>query len=190
MIEVELKFAVPEGYDLPAALRRHCGPIVSVPSDEADQYFQHPSRDFEDTDEALRIRRSGDQISLTWKGPRLDPFSKTREEREVAFVTAFPEQSESDLRGILEALGFSSAGRVHKHRESYDVEWNGERLTASLDLVTGLAPYLELEIVCDETQRDRATTTLLQFAQTLGLSSTERRSYLELLEQQSTEPPQ
>lgn len=62
---------------------------------EIDTYFQHPARNFIETDEALRVRRhltfSGEQTPqcaetewlVTYKGPRLDRVTKTRKELEL-----------------------------------------------------------------------------------------------------------
>src|SRR5262245_36384238 len=50
---------------------------------QADQYWNHPARDFARTDEALRLRQVGEQNWLTYKGPRIDATTKTRQEIEV-----------------------------------------------------------------------------------------------------------
>ena len=50
---------------------------------EADHYLNAPDRDFARTDEALRLRRIGENTFLTYKGPRRDAASKTRTEVEV-----------------------------------------------------------------------------------------------------------
>ena len=70
MYEVELKFRVA---DLPAVEGRLAalGARFAAPVEQVDRYFAHPARDFAQTDEALRLRRVGDEIAITWKGPRL-----------------------------------------------------------------------------------------------------------------------
>ena len=54
------------------------------PAEQVDRYFAHPCRDFARTDEALRLRRDGDDVAITWKGPRIDAATKTRRESEGA----------------------------------------------------------------------------------------------------------
>ncbi len=81
---------------------------------EIDTYFQHPSRDFVQTDEALRIRRHliffGEETGtnperveaeslITFKGPRLDPTAKIRKELELP-LTVSAELSPESFSGI------------------------------------------------------------------------------------------
>lgn len=83
MYEVELKFRV----DDPADLERRLVGLAArfrEPVEQVDRYFAHPSRDFARTDEALRLRRVGDDVAVTWKGPRVDAATKTRQELELA----------------------------------------------------------------------------------------------------------
>jgi len=181
MIEVEVKFAVPEDLNLRPLLQTRFGLTCGSCCEESDEYFQHPCRDFDITDEALRIRRSDQAITFTWKGPRLDLLTKTREEREVSFDSTEASAQEASLRAILLALGFTSAGRVHKRRELFSVPWQEQTVTLSFDQVTGLPPFVELEIVCEESEREAATSALLSLASSLGLNQSERRSYLELV---------
>ena len=185
MIEVEVKFAVPEGVDLGSLLQSRFGLTSGSCCEESDEYFQHPCRDFDATDESLRIRRSDQAVTFTWKGPRLDLLTKTREEREISFESTDASVQEAGLRDILGALGFTSAGRVHKHRELFSVPWHDQIVTLSFDQVTGLRPFVELEIICEESQRAAATSALLSLADSLGLNQSERRSYLELVLEQT-----
>jgi len=82
MYEVELKFPVA---DLPALERRlaELAGRFYAPVDQVDRYFNHPCRDFAQTDEALRLRHHGDGVAITWKGPRIDAATKTRREIEL-----------------------------------------------------------------------------------------------------------
>ena len=72
---------------------------------EVDRYFNHPARDFAETDEALRIRRIGPVNRITYKGPRVDTVTKTRQELELPLVEG--EKSAADWITLLEKLGIS-----------------------------------------------------------------------------------
>ena len=81
MLEVELKFPLDDALSLRERL-------VSVGAEaksmvvQSDAYFNHPARDFAQTDEALRIRTVGDESVVTYKGPKLGGSAKTRFELE------------------------------------------------------------------------------------------------------------
>lgn len=136
---------------------------------QSDVYLSHPSRDFGSTDEALRIRREGDVHTLYYKGPKLDRETKTREE------LASPVPDPDSLRTILQRLGFGVVAEVEKRRRNYragDVE-------VSLDSVTGLGDFVELEVQGGDLEAGKAKIYALM--KKLGLERTERSSYLELL---------
>lgn len=80
--EVEQKFWVD---DLRAVERElaQLGVRLGEVIEQVDCYFAHPARDFAETDEALRIRRSGSDCFLTYKGPKIDATTKTRQEIEI-----------------------------------------------------------------------------------------------------------
>ncbi|MFB6310543.1 MAG: class IV adenylate cyclase [Salinirussus sp.] len=149
-------------------------------TEQTDLYFDAPDRDFAATDEALRIRRerpeSGSPTAhLTYKGPLVDPDSKTREERETVLTDA------DEMHAILDALGYEAAATVKKHRERFTVRG----LTVALDDVADLGAFLEVESTAEDdidAARDRARTLLSD----LGLNAENqiRRSYLELLVEQ------
>jgi adenylate cyclase class 2 len=116
---------------------------------QEDTYFDAPDRDFEETDEALRVRRehppneSGKTV-LTYKGPLVDPDSKTREEAETAV------EDEDEIRAILDGLGYDAAATVHKERTRFTIK----DCTVTLDTVDGLGEFVEVEL---ETERDLGT---------------------------------
>ena len=181
MIEVEAKFLVPDEETLMGSLRPHFDDATMTAYVQADEYFNHPCRDFNITDEALRIRKCNDRLEVTYKGPRLDQVTKTREELEVEIQNLCRPETELTLHSILRALGFRSVGIVRKQRRSYVTSIEGSLLTLSIDRVEGLPLYAELEITCDPLERDAATATILRLAERLALGQSERRSYLELL---------
>ena len=98
--EVELKFAAP---DLPAFSQKliALGYTISPPIDEVDHYFAHPSLDFARTDQALRLRRRGETNLITYKGPKIDKTTKTRQEIELPLAAG--EASFQSWKTMLEA---------------------------------------------------------------------------------------
>ena len=193
MYEVELKFAVSGR----AALERRLvemGGRLAEPQEQVDRYFAHPCRDFAQTDEALRLRRVGDSVAITWKGPRIDAATKTRREIELelaplpAALDAGP--TLSSWTELLEALGFRRVMEVAKRRQPLRLVWQGAEVDVALDTVAGLGEFLELEIMAAEGEVPAARARLESLAQEIGLGATERRSYLELIlqSQQASQP--
>ncbi len=177
-IEVELKFRVPDR----GALERQLAELGFELQEavlQVDCYFAHPSRDFAQTDEALRLRRVGEFNYITYKGPKLDATTKTRRELEIELAAA--ERSAQDARELLGALGFTPVLEVRKHRVHNTLRWQGREITVSLDDVAGLGNFVELEILASESEADPARRCIESLSSRLGLSNTERRSYLELL---------
>jgi adenylate cyclase, class 2 len=163
-----------------------------------DTYYDAPHRQFDTTDEALRIRQErpveptvaerfdGETAEaagavLTYKGPLVDDDTKTREEIETGLEDA------ENGDGILRALGFEPAALVSKHREVYScADGDGEiaaEWTVVLDTVSGLGEFAEIELEADETGIDAAREHAYAIARELGLDPEKnvRTSYLELL---------
>ena len=151
---------------------------------ETDLYFNSCTRDFRETDEALRLRQaaSGEKTSvrMTYKGPKSDSRSNTRQEHETTVGDL------ETARAILEALGFQPVFTVAKERRTL---LRGA-VTACLDRVEGLGDFLELEhMLPDDADREQAVDGLLRLVDELNIPrrALERRSYLELL--MSAVPP-
>jgi len=142
-----------------------------------DFYYRHPCRDFSKTDEALRIRvKRFDghfEAFMTYKGPKLDEESKTREEIEV-------ELTEPEVHAqILKKLGFTEVLKVVKKREKYFVE---KGIVITLDEIEGLGKFIEIESLVEEKAAVPALVEKLRsILLSLGVGRFERRSYLELL---------
>ena len=193
MYEVELKFAVSGRVALERRLVEMGGRLAE-PQEQVDRYFAHPCRDFAQTDEALRLRRVGDSVAITWKGPRIDAATKTRREIELelaplpAALDAGP--TLSSWTELLEALGFRRVMEVAKRRQPLRLVWQGAAVDVALDTVAGLGEFLELEIMAAEGEVPAARARLESLAQEIGLGATERRSYLELIlqSQQASQP--
>ena len=176
--EVEQKFPVADLADL-AARMEQLGATVGEPQVETDAYFAHPSRDFAQTDEALRIRRSGEVNSITYKGPKVDKTTKTREEIDLPLPPGG--ESAEAFGGLLAALGFRPVGEVRKSRRKARIPWKNRAVEGSLDEVRGLGTFAELELLVDADELEPAKACIASLAAALGLSGSERRSYLEML---------
>lgn len=176
--EVELKYRVD---DLAAFTARvdQLGVAWGEPVEQVDHYFNHPAKDFVQTDEALRLRRVGERNRITYKGPKLDAATKTR--REIELPLADGTDSEADWTAMLEALGFRPVAKVTKTRRAAAISWQNQEVELCLDEVQDVGTYVELELVADEQSLDAARACVQSLAAELGLSESERRSYLELL---------
>jgi len=191
MYEVELKFPLPEGDDANAVLAKLAdrGAEFGEPVVQEDRYFNHPVRDFAETDEALRIRivTGPDGVPhgrLTYKGPKIDAETKTREEYEPKLAAG--EREPEALAEALRRLGFQEVFTVRKTRRTARLSLPGAdacpcELEVTRDAVDGLGEYLEIEAAADSESLDATRHALLQFAADLGLKKGERRSYLGLL---------
>jgi adenylate cyclase class 2 len=178
MVEVEMKFPVADF----AALERKLavwGAIQPKIRQEVDQYFDAPARDFARTDEALRLRRVASTNFLTYKGPKLDLQTKTRTEIEVPIAPG-PEAAEAMVQ-LLHHLGYRPVGVVHKTRRVFQINKEGFDLQVSLDEVKDVGRFAELEILVPDDRRDDARQVVQRVAGELDLTTSERRSYLELL---------
>ena len=177
-LEVEQKFPLT---DVAAVERRlaELGAQAGGTLEQVDRYFNHPARDFAQTDEALRLRSSGNQHFITYKGPKLDAATKTRREIELPLPA-----SDAALAGfvdLLTALGFRPVAEVRKKRRRFEIPWEGKTIEAVIDDVAEVGQFLELELSADETNVEAAKAAIASLAARLGLAKTERRSYLELL---------
>ena len=183
MYEVELKFPLTDVAAAEAALGR-LGASVRPPIEQADVYFAHPSRDFALTDEALRLRRDGDGVVITWKGPRIGHAAKTRREIELPLAGVSSGGGVATLEAwgeLLESLGFRRVREVVKRRRPATVPWQGSAVEVAIDTVVGLGDFLELEVVSGQEGIPQATARIESLAAAIGLGRPERRSYLEML---------
>jgi len=168
LFEVEIKAWCP---DFEPIVRRleEMGAQRGETKNEKDIYYNHPSRNFAETDEALRVRESEGKAVLTYKGPKISPKAKTRIEHEAVFDDA------SSVKKILADLGFKEYGEVNKTRKTYHLKG----IEIDLDDVAACGSFVELEKIGSETASIEAE--LFELAASLGLEHFERRSYLELV---------
>jgi adenylate cyclase class 2 len=143
-----------------------------------DTYYNHPSRDFAQTDEALRIRRIGDTNCITYKGPKIDKTTKTRRELELPIPAG--SESAAQFAELLTVLGFTRVAAVAKSRRSFSIDFNDRSVTGTLDEVDGVGTFAELEITTDENGLEAAKQVVVSLAEDLKLGPSERRSYLEM----------
>ncbi|ACB39025.1 class IV adenylate cyclase [Pyrobaculum neutrophilum] len=167
MLEVEVKYRAHL-----AAVKSRLPSLGFSPSgaqSEEDVYFQHPCRNFAETDEALRVRVVGGRVEVTYKGPRLGLGGKTRAE-----ITA---EADLGVLEVLERLGFKPVARIRKRREYY----TGRGLTVSLDWVEGLGEFVEIEKVVEgEGEVAAAVAEIRRLAAELGVGEEVGETYLEL----------
>ncbi len=190
-IEVEIKIPLSrEVYSDMDQRLRSLGAEWLGEESQIDTYYDHPSRQFQQTDEALRIRiRNSTDISrrqvsvserpaeLTYKGPRVDTLTKTRVELTVRVDNG------EDMDRLLIDLGFRPVATLTKHRMFYRID----DAVISLDDVQGLGLFAEFEIgVCNNQAISSARDHLFRLIERLGLDTSQsiRRSYLELFLQQ------
>jgi len=186
--EVEIKFPVADPRDVELRLVALAARFRE-PVEQVDRYFAHPCRDFARTDEALRLRRDGDDVAITWKGPRIDAATKTRREIELPLAAAADPgdprpPADVTIRQwgeLLDALGFRPVLTVGKRRRPARVHWQGTEVDVAIDAVAGLGDFVELEIQAREGEVPLARAVLESLARELGCTNAERRSYLELL---------
>lgn len=173
MYEVEVK--VPADHDavrerLTALDAEDRGTVV-----QEDTYYDAPHRDFAETDEAVRIRREedadGERVEITYKGPKVDEHSKTREEIEVGV------ESGEDIDGILQALGFEVAAVVRKERDRYRLDG----YSVVLDSVDDVGEFVEVETHAEDVDAARQGAEAILDRLDLDPDDGIRTSYLGML---------
>ncbi|KAA5545175.1 class IV adenylate cyclase [Roseiconus nitratireducens] len=187
MFEIEQKFRVADRRELQSRLAAS-GASAGETQRHADTYYQHPSRDFRQSQEALRIRQVDSVPSVTYKGPKLrlsDSTLKARQEIEWCLAPGDPEGRQ--MQRLLTALGFSVVEIVEKTRCSYG--WSDDdprnHFTVTLDDVDGLGCFAEIELLIDESDSNQdaaeeAGESIARLADQLGLLHRVQESYLEL----------
>ncbi|MBY9007798.1 MAG: class IV adenylate cyclase [Candidatus Lokiarchaeota archaeon] len=192
MIEVEIKIPLPNPEFIKEELKKMNGQYICSLIHE-DTYYNMPEklRDFKETDEALRIRKSikfnkhhkeESQISntfLTYKGKKIDIETKTRKELETKV------EDGEKLRELLNILGFREVLTVKKERELFKLTYKDYDIEILLDYIPVLQKYfLEVEYISpNEEKIDMIKALLFEFLGTLNITKADsiRKSYLELI---------
>jgi len=165
-LEIESKILVGSLKEVEKAILEE-GAVFQGEYTQEDVYYNHPSRDFTETDEALRVRKQNGTTIVTYKGKRFDRVTKTRSEINLVV--------DGDASGLFEVLGFRPAGRVKKRRKEYII---GE-VKVCLDDVEGLGHYVELEALGTDYKLGKAK--IFEIMKKINFIDIERKSYLELL---------
>ena len=173
-LEIEQKFAIDDASQVVERIEQ-LGARELSPVEQRDTYYNHPSRDFRTTDEALRIRQTNETTVVTYKGPKLDTEVKTRPEIEIPLA-----QAES-WPPLLDILGFRKVATVSKRRRRFALTREGFDIEVAVDDVTDVGHYAEVEIVADQSQLAAARQVVQSLAAELQLSNLESRSYLSML---------
>lgn len=142
---------------------------------QEDIYFNAPDRDFSKTDEALRIRKIENEktkIILTYKGPKIDKISKTREEVEVGI------ENLKNMVEILKFLGYKAVATIKKKRKIYKFK----DFEICLDDVYKVGKFIEVEKnVKNKNKIKEYVDHAFKICKKLNIKNNfERRSYLEL----------
>jgi len=175
--EVEQKYAVPDRAILELQLDK-LGIVWGETVQQRDAYYNHPVREFSQTDEAIRIRTSAGKHCITYKGPRIDQTTKTRQELEIPLGEHATEDAAEQL---FVALGFTYVTVVEKTRRTGILAWQDQPLTVAIDEVVGLGTYIEIELLASEESLSAAQDVVQQAASKLQLQGSIRVGYLDLL---------
>ena len=179
MIEVEIKVEVKNRGDVEAALYE-LGFVKRKMLRETDTYFDTFEDIVRTNDHALRVRTSENLTSgekhhsITYKGPKLDKISMTRQELETEIADA------DVMKQLLNALGYVKMYSVTKTRQYFSFE----TVTACIDAVNDLGEFLELEMVVSETERACALEHIIELLKKIGYGKEDiiRTSYLSMLQ--------
>ena len=192
MIEVEIKVKISDPNLMRKKFEENNG-IYKLSLDHEDTYFNMPKglRDFRQTDEALRLRKSVEFFKnnvpkaqkinyyITYKGKKIDKTTKTRKEIEIKISEI------EDMKNLLKFLGFREVFTVVKKRELYDFMFNDTRIQALIDYIPILEQhFVEVELITESFENvDKSREMLFQFLENFGIKKQEsiRRSYLELI---------
>jgi adenylate cyclase class 2 len=121
----------------------------------------------------------GESNRVTYKGPRRDGPTKTREEIELPLGEGA--ENFEQWRKLFENLGFRPVAVVRKVRRSFHLTVQGRPIEVALDEAEGIGAFAEVEAIArDDSDLPAAQAAVLELAQSLGLSEVEPRSYLRM----------
>ncbi len=187
MFEVEQKYHVSHVDQLIEAVSR-LGAVEEACQTHRDTYFNHPSRDFSETREALRVRRVDGVPSVTYKGSLVPGGIKARRELEWRLDPGDPDGS--NMETLLTLLGFRRVGTVEKSRRTFAFAGELADFTVVIDQVAELGDFAEIELIVPQMGGIQAARErIADFSAQLGLRDGESRSYLTMyLQWQAANP--
>jgi len=168
MLEIEIKAVLADPESMKELLRQ-AGAVAGPILQERDHYYQHPSRDFGQTNEALRLRITNGQCRITYKGPQMAGTAKIRFEAETEIGDY------ETMKSILDRLDFRHVGVVEKERAIFYLEG----ATVCLDDIVGLGTFIELEKMGED--KEVIEQEVLALAEKLGIRAFEPRTYLAMI---------
>lgn len=200
-IEVEQKFRLAEPEVLLAKLLAAGATEIAI-EHHADTYYRHPSRDFAQTREALRIRRiarsaadsssvaaessQSPETRVTYKGPYCTTGVKARPELEWRLDPG--DEDGRNMQSLFEFLGFTSVMTVRKIRRSFLLPHGGRELVVTIDDAELLGTFAEVEtIATDEQEIEACRSRISELADMLDLRSPEGKSYLTMAMEYASE---
>ncbi len=183
MIEVEIKAEINSTENYQEKLHNK-GFVFKDRIIEKDIYLDNENNDILSGDIALRVRTvsypdtDGSFFYITFKGVRSDNVSMTRPEFETGVDSAEIALSIFKSLGYLPVRPF-----VMKKRNTYIKD----NVTACIDEVEDLGAYLELEILCEESEKEASLSILWEILLDIGLSKSMviTKSYLSMLQEKN-----
>ena len=192
MIEVEIKAQISDPTDIKKKLVENGG-MYKISLLHEDNYFNMPKglRDFKNTDEALRVRKSmifdknnkkqtqKIEYFITYKGKKLDTITKTRKEIDLRI------EDLDKMKEILDILGFQDVLTVKKERELFELNFENYQIEVLIDYLPILNQYfIETEYLSEsEAEIQDMREILFAFLTLLGIKKEDsiKESYLELI---------
>ena len=173
MIEVETKLKIDCVGPIEERIKELIGAYKGEKT-EIDLYFDHPNMQILSGGRALRVRDADGKYRLTYKGPKKDDETTSREEIEIGIESA------REMIEILDELGFYEICKVKKLRKTYLLK----DLIITLDNVADLGEFIEVEgKASNDREFEAKKDEIFKLLKKLGLSTGEisQRSYLEML---------
>ena len=122
---------------------------------------------------------SGAENRVTYKGPRLEGPTKTREEIEITLAEG--EEAFEQLSRLFENLGFRPVATIRKERTTFHLSDPPHRIEVTLDRAEGWAiSPRSRSSRGSESELPAAQGAVLALAGELGLTEVEPRSYLRM----------
>lgn len=191
VLEIEQKYHIDDVASLEASLIE-LGALEQSLQQHADTYFNHPSRDFAQTHEALRVRFSNGIPMVTYKGTKLPGAVKAR--RELEWRLDPGDADGTQMQTLLKLLGFREVATVRKSRRSFSFQQQDSDFTITIDQVESVGLFAEIELVVQVAPDGSDASTeardalvgetrdkIVKLASQLGLRRDQPRSYLRML---------